>query len=372
MKFIVSSTYLLKQLQVLGGVINSSNTLPILDNFLFELKDSKLTVSASDLETTMSSVVDVESDTDGSIALPARLLLDTLKTFPEQPLTFVVEDNHTVEISSNHGKYALAYADGKEFPKAVALEDPSTTMIAGDILATAISKTIFAAGNDDLRPVMSGVFFQFSTEGLTFVATDAHKLVKYTREDVKASQVAEFIMPKKPLNLLKGILSASDESVKIEYNDSNAKFTFENSILVCRLIDGKYPNYEAVIPKENPNKLTIDRTQFLNSVRRVSIFSNKTTHQIRLKIAGAELNISAEDIDYSNKAEERLTCDYQGDDMQIGFNSRFLTEMLNNLSSDDVQLEMSLPNRAGILTPTDGLDEGERVTMLVMPVMLNN
>ncbi len=372
MKFIVSSTYLLKQLQVLGGVINNSNTLPILDNFLFELKDSKLTVSASDLETTMSSVIDVESDADGSIALPARLLLDTLKTFPEQPLTFVVEDNNTVEISSNHGKYALAYANGNEFPKAIALEDPSTTTISGDILATAISKTIFAAGNDDLRPVMSGVFFQFSTEGLTFVATDAHKLVKYTREDVQASQVAEFIMPKKPLNLLKGILAASNESVKIEYNDSNAKFTFENSELICRLIDGKYPNYEAVIPKENPNKLTIDRTQFLNSVRRVSIFSNKTTHQIRLKIAGAELNISAEDIDYSNKAEERLSCDYQGDDMQIGFNSRFLTEMLNNLSSSEVQLEMSLPNRAGILTPIDGLDDGERVTMLVMPVMLNN
>ncbi|MCD2259422.1 DNA polymerase III subunit beta [Psychroserpens luteolus] len=372
MKFIVSSTYLLKQLQVLGGVINSSNTLPILDNFLFELKDSKLTVSASDLETTMSSSLDVESDNDGSIALPARLLLDTLKTFPEQPLTFVVEDNNTVEISSNHGKYALAYADGNEFPKAVELDNPSTTTIAGDILATAISKTIFAAGNDDLRPVMSGVFFQFSTEGLTFVATDAHKLVKYTRGDVKADQVAEFIMPKKPLNLLKGILAANDDAVTIEYNDSNAKFTFENSVLVCRLIDGKYPNYEAVIPKENPNKLTIDRTQFLNSVRRVSIFSNKTTHQIRLKIAGAELNISAEDIDYSNKAEERLTCDYQGDDMQIGFNSRFLTEMLNNLNSDEVQLEMSLPNRAGILTPIDGLDDGEKVTMLVMPVMLNN
>lgn len=372
MKFIVSSTYLLKQLQVLGGVINNSNTLPILDNFLFELNDSKLTVSASDLETTMSSVLDVESDSNGSIALPARLLLDTLKTFPEQPLTFVVEENHTVEISSNYGKYALAYADGNEFPKAVALENPSTTIITGDILATAISKTIFAAGNDDLRPVMSGVFFQFSTEGLTFVATDAHKLVKYTRDDVKASEVAEFIMPKKPLNLLKGILATSNDDVKVEYNDSNAKFSFENTELICRLIDGKYPNYEAVIPRENPNKLTIDRTQFLNSVRRVSIFSNKTTHQIRLKIAGAELNISAEDIDYSNKAEERLTCDYQGDDIQIGFNSRFLTEMLNNLNADDVQLEMSLPNRAGILTPLDGLDEGEHITMLVMPVMLNS
>lgn len=372
MKFIVSSTYLLKQLQVLGGVINSSNTLPILDNFLFELDHTKLTVSASDLETTMASSLDVESDSKGSVAIPARLLLDTLKTFPEQPLTFVIEDNNTVEISSNHGKYALAYADGNEFPKAVALEDPSKTVIVGDVLATAISKTIFAAGNDDLRPVMSGVFFQFSTEGLTFVATDAHKLVKYTREDVKASQVAEFIMPKKPLNLLKGILAASEDEVSIEYNESNAKFTFENSELICRLIDGKYPNYEAVIPKENPNKLAIDRTQFLNSVRRVSIFSNKTTHQIRLKIAGAELNISAEDIDYSNKAEERLTCDYQGDDMQIGFNSRFLTEMLNNLGSDEVQLEMSMPNRAGILTPVDGLDEGEHITMLVMPVMLNS
>ncbi len=372
MKFIVSSTYLLKQLQVLGGVINNSNTLPILDNFLFELNNSELTISTSDLETTMSSTINVESNSTGNVAIPAKLLLDTLKTFPEQPLTFIVEENNTVEISSNHGKYALAYANGEEFPKAVALENPSATTLSGDMLATAISKTIFAAGNDDLRPVMSGVFFQFSTDSLTFVATDAHKLVKYTRSDVSANETAEFIMPKKPLNLLKGILAGSDEDVLIEYNESNAKFTFDSSVLICRLIDGKYPNYEAVIPKENPNKLTIDRTQFLNSVKRVSIFSNKTTHQIRLKIAGAELNISAEDIDYSNKAEERLTCDYQGDDMQIGFNSRFLSEMLGNLSASEVQLEMSLPNRAGILTPIDGLDEGENVTMLVMPVMLNN
>lgn len=372
MKFIVSSSYLLKQLQVLGGIINNNNTLPILDHFLFQLDQNSLTVSASDLETTIASKLNVESSEKGSVCIPARLLLDTLKTFPEQPLTFTVEDNNTVEISSNHGKYALAYASGEDFPNAVELKEPSKTVIQGDILATAISKTIFAAGNDDLRPVMSGVFFQFSTEELTFVATDAHKLVKYTRADVKASETAEFIMPKKPLTLLKGILAGSEEEVVIEYNESNAKFTFDQTEMICRLIDGKYPNYEAVIPKENPNKLSIDRNQFLNSVRRVSIFSNKTTHQIRLKIAGAELNISAEDIDYSNKADERLTCDYQGDDMQIGFNSRFLTEMLNNLTSDLVQLEMSLPNRAGILTPGDGLDDGEHVTMLVMPVMLNN
>ena len=372
MKFIVSSSYLLKQLQVLGGITNSNNTLPILDNFLFQLDQNSLTVSASDLETTISSKLEVESSEKGTICIPARLLLDTLKTFPEQPLTFTVEDNNTIEISSNHGKYALAYASGEEFPHAIELQDPSSTSLLGDVLATAISKTIFAAGNDDLRPVMSGVFFQFSTEGLTFVATDAHKLVKYSREDISASQTAEFIMPKKPLNLIKSILAGSEEEVTIEYNDSNAKFSFNNTEMVCRLIDGKYPNYEAVIPKENPNVLKIERNQFLNSVRRVSIFSNKTTHQIRLKIAGAELNISAEDVDYSNKAEERLTCDYQGDDMQIGFNSRFLTEMLNNLNSDEVSLEMSMPNRAGILTPTDGLDEGELITMLVMPVMLNN
>lgn len=372
MKFIVSSSSLLKQLQVIGGIINTNNTLQILDNFLFELSKDSLRISASDLETTISGVLAVDCTSEGSIAVPARLLLDILKTFPEQPLTFVVEDNNTIEISSNHGKYALAYADGEEFPKAVEINNPSSTVIQADVLANAISKTIFASGNDDLRPVMSGVFFQFSTENLTFVATDAHKLVKYTREDVKASEAAEFIMPKKPLNLLKSILAGNEEDVLIEYNESNAKFIFEKTELICRLIDGKYPNYEAVIPKENPNRLVIDRNQFLNSVRRVSIFSNKTTHQVRLKIAGAELNVSAEDIDYSNKAEERLTCSYHGDDMQIGFNSRFLTEMLNNLSSDEVSLEMSLPNRAGILTPADGLDEGEQITMLVMPVMLNN
>src|SRR5690554_6998632 len=353
MKFIVSSTYLLKQLQVLGGVINNSNTLPILDNFLFELNNSELTISASDLETTMSAKLEVESENSGNIAVPARLLLETLKTFPEQPLTFVVEENNTIEISSNHGKYALAYADGNEFPKAVSLDDATSTTITGDILSTAISKTIFAAGNDDLRPVMSGVFFQFSTEGLIFVATDAHKLVKYARTDIKANQSAEFIMPKKPLNILKNILAVSDAEVAIEYNESNAVFSFDNYMLTCRLIDGKYPNYEAVIPKENPNKLLINRTLFLNSVRRVSIFSSKTTHQIRLKMAGTELNISAEDIDYSNKANERLTCDYQGDDLEIGFNSRFLSEMLTNLTSDEISIEMSLPNRAGVLTPVE-------------------
>lgn len=372
MKFIVSSSILLKQLQTLGGVINNNNALPILDNFLFELSKNELKISASDLETTMSSVIEVETSSEGAIAVSARLLLDTLKTFPDQPLTFKTKENNTIEISSSQGKYDMAYVDGEDFPSNVNIESPSTTVLSSEILATAISKTIFAAGNDDLRPVMSGVFFQFNTESLTFVATDAHKLVKYERKDVKADNTAEFIMPKKPLNLLKGILASIDTNVTIEYNETNAKFSFENIALICRLIDGKYPNYEAVIPKENPNKLTVERSVFLNSVKRVSIFSSKTTHQIRLKMAGTELNISAEDIDYSNKAEERLMCEYQGDDMQIGFNSRFLSEMLSNLEAENIQIEMSLPNRAGVLTPIDGLEDGEKVTMLVMPVMLNH
>ena len=372
MKFIVSSSLLLKNIQVLGSILNTNNTLPILDYFLFEISKNLLKVTASDLESTLSSDIEIESNSNSTIAVPAKLLIDTLKTFPEQPLTFNILENNTIEISSNHGKYSLAYAKGDEFPKTLTIVDASKSIISSKVLYQAINTTIFASGNDDLRPVMSGVFFQFSSENPTFVATDAHKLVRYVRTDFKSDKLVEFIMPKKPLNILKGILINDNYDVEIEYNESNAKFTFSNLSITCRLIDGKYPNYEAVIPKENPNILTIDRSLFLNSTKRVSIFSNKTTHQIKLKITGNELVISAEDLDYSNKAEERLNCNYNGDDIEIGFNSRFLTEMLSNLSSEEVKLEMSLPNRAGILTPTKSVSEAEQITMLVMPVMLNS
>jgi DNA polymerase-3 subunit beta len=372
MKFIVSSALLLKELQKLGGIINNTNTLPILDNFLFEVNKNNLIITASDLETTFSSIINVESELDSMVALPARLLLDTLKTFPEQPLTFLKTEKNTVEIIANNGKYAVAYVGGEEFPKAPEVTDSRTIQIKSNTLHTAINTTLFASGNDDLRPVMSGVFFQFSSEALTFVATDAHKLVKYSRTDIKAEETAEFIMPKKPLQLLKAILQGSDEDVSIEYNDTNAQYRFGDSSLTCRLIDGKYPNYEAVIPKENPNQMQINRVNFLNSVKRVSIFSNKTTHQIRLNIAGTALQISAEDFDYSNSAEERIDCEYQGEDIKIGFNSRFLIEMLNGLDCNNVKLSMSLPNRAGLLTPLDNTEEGESITMLVMPVMLNS
>ncbi len=372
MNFIVSSSYMSQKLQVLGGIINNSNTLAILDNFLFELNHNTLRVSASDLESTISVTLNVESESKINFAIPAKILLDTLKTFPEQPLAFKVKDNNTVEISYQGGKSELAYVNPEDFPNTVEVEDASTSKIIADTLATAINKTIFATGNDSLRPVMNGVFFQFLENDTRFVGTDAHKLVKYTRDDIQSDKQAEFIMPKKPLNLLKSILSGSEEDVNIEFNETNAKFSFEDFELNCRLIDGKYPNYEAVIPSENPNKLIIDRTQFLNTVKRISIFANKTTHQIKLKLNGAELKISAQDVDYSNSGEERLDCQYNGDDMEIGFNSRFLIEMLSNLTSKEVQLAMSMPNRAGILTPVDGLEDGEQVTMLVMPVMLGN
>lgn len=372
MKFIVSSGTLLRELQTIGGVINNNNTLPILDNFLFELKQNELKVSASDLETTMSTTLVVESDSEGLAAVPAKILLDTLKTFPEQPLTFVMDaKSHTVEVSSDFGKYSLAFVDGAEFPRLPELEDASSSTIPSEVIATAIQKSLFATGNDDLRPVMSGVFFQFTSNDLTFVATDAHKLVRYRRTDLSTDATAEFIMPKKPLNLLRTSLGSSNGDVSIHYNSMNARFEYDNIVMTCRLIDGKYPNYEAVIPRENPNQMVIERASFLSSVKRVAIFSNKTTHQIRLKMAGNELTISAEDLDFSNKAIERLTCDYNGSDMEIGFNSRFLQEMLNNLESEHIRMEMSAPNRAGLIIPVDGMEDGEDLLMLVMPVMLN-
>ena len=372
MKFIVSSAQLLKHLQSISGVLNTTNTLPILDNFLFEISDNTLTISASDLETTMKTKVqNAQADNDGHIAIPAKLLIDTLKTFSDQPLTFLIdESSYGIEISSENGKFKLAGQNGAEFPSLPSMDSSSQTSMPSHVLSSAINKTLFATGNDELRPIMSGVFCELSSDGCTFVATDAHKLVKYKRVDTKAEQTVSFILPKKPLTLLKNTL-LSEGQVIIEYNETNAYFKFDDIELVCRLIDGKYPNYEAVIPKENPNVLTIDRIEFYNSIRRVGIFASKSTHQIRLKIAGSELQISSEDLDFSNEAFERLNCQYAGEDIEIGFNSRFLLEMISNLESEQVNLEMSSSNRAGIIIPQDGVEENEEILMLVMPVMLN-
>lgn len=373
MNFVVSSSTLLKQLQTISGVLTSNNTLPILDNFLFEINKSTLRVSASDIETTIKTTFEVEADEAGKICIPSQLLLDILKNLPDQPLTFLVNmDDFGIEITYSNGKSKMVGYDGSDFPEVKKLENTTSMELNREVIVEAINKTIFATINDDLRPVMSGVYCEMSSDNATFVATDAHKLVRYRRSDFKADGNSSFILPKKALTLLRNNLSGSDEKdVKIEYDDSNAIFTFKDIELTCRLIDGKYPNYEAVIPQENPNVLTVERETLLNSIKRVSIFANKTTHQVLLKISGSELTISAEDVDFSNEAKERLTCNYEGTDMEIGFNSRFIIEMLQNIASDEVKLKMSQPNRAGIIVPITQKDN-EDILMLVMPVMVGN
>ncbi len=374
MKFIVSSSLLLKNLQSISGVLNVNNTLPILDDFLFEIKEETLKITVSDLETTMNVTVPLTKSEEGigNIAIPARILLETLKTFSDIPITFTVdEETLGVEIFTGQGKYKLVGHKAEEYPRTPVLEDTTSFDINSSILAKAISKTIFATSEDKLHEVMLGVFCELSPEDITLVATDAHKLVRYKRKDINAEETASFIFPKKPLNQLKNILSSEDIPVKIEYNKTNALFSFENINLICRLIDGKYPNYEAAIPVNNPNKLIVERVPFLNSIKRVAIFSNQSTRQIRLKIIGQELILSAEDMDYSNQARETLKCNYQGEDIEIGFNSRFLQEMIGNIDNDEVSIEMSAPNRAGIIKPVDNENKDEDILMLVMPIILS-
>ncbi len=375
MKFIVNSQALLRNLQTISGVVGTNHTVPILNNFLFELEADKLTVTASDLETTMMISMPLsEVNGEGTVAVPSRILLETLKTFSDIPLIFNINDeNKAIEITAGEGKYKLAGENAEGFPALPEMENTTKTEISSYVLVNAINKTIFATGNDDLRPVMSGVFFGLSPEGITFVATDAHKLVRYKRLDAKSENEVSFIVPKKPLNQLKNILGARKEEVQVsmDYNDKNAFFAFDNLSIICRLIDGKFPNYEAVIPKENPNKMTVDRMGFLNAIKRVSIFSSQSTPQARLKIEDKKLTITAEDLDYANEAKERFTCNYEGEPMEIGFNSKFLLEMLNNVDTDEICIEMSHPTRAGILLPIGNQNADEDILMLVMPIMLN-
>ena len=374
MKFILSSLKLLKAIQALSGVINSSNTLPILDDFLFDINEDELKITASDLETTMT--VSIKPDMvegKGQVTIPARLLIDVMKNFPDIPVSFNIDEaTLAIEITTGEGRYKMVGHKSDEFPQVPVIAEPSVWDIPADVLACGFEKTIFATGSDEIRPIMTGVFMAMSDTCLTFVATDAHKLVRYRRMDVKSDAAASFIVPKKPINQLKNILAGrADEPVHVEFNNTNASFTFGEYKLICRLIEGRYPNYEAVIPTTNPNKLIVDRQLLNAAIKRVAIFSSKATHQIRFKINGQELVLTAEDLDYSNEAKERLTCNYSGEDMEIGFSSKFFQEMLANLSQTEIQLEMSAPNRAGIITPVDNQNADEDILMLLMPVMLN-
>ena len=370
MKFIVSTSNLLKNLQMINGVISTNTVLPILEDFLFEIKEGKLTVFATDLETSMSITMDIEAKEEGRIAIPAKILLETLKNLPEQPLTFSIDDKtFSVEITSENGKYKLSGENGDDFPRIPVAEDVKRLTIASDTLQKAITHTIFAVSNDELRPAMTGVYCELGPDGVTFVATDAHKLVRYRRSDASVQSSASFILPKKALALLRSALPG-DEQVKISFNSSNAFFNFRNVNLICRLIDARYPDYNSVIPADNPKKLSISRNDFQNSLKRISIYANKTTHQVILRITGSEVQISAQDLDFSNEANERLNCIYEGEDIEIGFNARFLIEMLGVLDSDEIRMELSTPTRAGLILPNEN-EDNEDVLMLVMPVMLN-
>lgn len=375
MKFVVSSTELLSHLQSISRVISSKNTLPILDNFLFSLEGSKLEITASDLESTLVTSISLGNvSSSGKIAIPAKILNDTLKEFPEQPLTFDVNaKNLSIVISSENGQFTVMGQNGDEFPlMPVIKEDKKVSIdVDGELLFSGINKTLFATADDELRPVMNGVFIEMSTDDITFVASDAHKLVRYKRTDGKADSVASFILPKKPASLLKNILAKESNTVRIEFDEKNASFTLTNYRMVCRLVEGNYPSYNSVIPIENPNKLTIDRLELNNSLRRVSVFSNQASNLIKLQITGNQVVVSAQDIDFSISAYERLNAVYEGEDIEIGFKSTFLIEILSNLHSTHVVLEMSDPTRAGLILPAESENENEDVLMLLMPMMIN-
>ena len=373
MKFIISSDSFLKTIQPLMGVIVNNPALPIIENILLETNGQKLSVKATDLETTIINETKIESDSDEAIAVNAKLLNETLRTFPEQPLTFKTNANNNVlEIISEQGNYTISYIDSNEFPNTPEISEAQSISINSNTLSKGVKNTLFAAGNDELRPVMSGVYMEVNMDSILLVSTDAHKLVKYENKiESDPNNSTSFIVPKKPLQLLTNTINEIDEKIQIDYNKTNVIFSFSHMKIYCRLIDGNYPNYNAVIPKENPNVLNIDRSILLNSLKRVAIFSNKSTHQVKFKINGNLIEVSGEDIDFSNKGNETIPVEYGGEDMEIGFNGKFLIEILNTLDCEKINIYFSNPSKAAIIRPETINEDVEKILMLVMPVMLN-
>ncbi len=373
MKFVVSSSELLSNLQAINKVITTKNTLPILDNFLFELESNELVITASDLETTMVTRLMLDNvESAGSIAIEAKRLTDILKEFPEQPLTFDINtDAFSVDIYSENGKYSVIGQNAEDFPKSQEINSNSVVLdIPVDVLLRGISKTAFATADDELRPIMNGIFVESKENSITFVASDSHKMVRYRRHDVKAAQDSSFILQKKPAALLKNIIAKMDGVVRLRFDSKNARFEVANYTLICRLIEGNYPNYESVIPKINSNKLIIDRGDFATTIRRVAVFSNQASNLVKLALEGNQVTISAQDLDFSISAYEKLSASYDGVDMNIGFKSSFLLELLNNTASHMVVLEMSEPAKAGLIVPFEREMEDEDLLMLIMPMMI--
>jgi len=370
MKFIVSSSALLKQLQHISGVINANTVLPILEDFLFEVEKNKLSVVATDLETVMRIQMDIEAKDSGKVCIPAKILLDSLKNIPDQPLTFNIDKNFGIELTSDNGKYKVMGENPDNFPKEPSADDTTSFKATSSALITAINKTLFAVSNDDLRPAMTGVFFELDKKGMQCVATDAHRLVKYKRTDVSCPKSDNFIVPKKPLTLLKSALPANDDEISISYNSNHFFVKHGTTQMSCRLIDARFPDYKVVIPTDNPYKLVVNKNDFQGALRRVAIFSNKSTNQVVLSIAGSELELTAQDVDFSFEGDERMKCRYDGEDLAIAFNAKFLIEMLSAADSDDIKVELSTPTKAGIIKPTEQ-EDNEELMMLVMPLMLN-
>ncbi|MEO0468305.1 MAG: DNA polymerase III subunit beta [Bacteroidota bacterium] len=374
MNFIVSSSALSRQLGRIAGAIPSRSVLPIIENFLFDITDGALTISTTNLETSMQTKLPVETRGDAiQVAIPAKILLEILKALPEQPITFIVDEaTFGVEISSENGKYKISGENGEDFPLIPRPEGTESIQLPQHAMLKAITKTLFAASTDEDKAALNGIYFDLGEHGATFVATDAHRLVRYRRLDVTVPNPTNFIVPQKALNLLKSSLDPnSTRDILIHYNDNNAFFQTDDLLLVCRLIDQKYPDYENVIPNANPNKLFISRQELMGTLRRVNIFANKSTHQVRFSIKGSELEISSEDPDFANEAKETLKCHYEGSDIDIGFNAALLLDVVSNVETEETTIELSEPNRAGIILP-NVQDEGENVLMLIMPIMLNS
>lgn len=374
MKFNVSSTSLFAQLQAVSKVIAPKNSLQILEDVLFELEGNVLTMTASDGETTIRTSIDVENaEGQGKVASGAKLLLETLKEFPEQPLTFVIDDqNFSINITSANGAYSFVGANGNEYPE-MPLEGEQIGRIElpAEVLLDAINKTIFCTADDDLRPVMNGIFFDLLEDRIVLVATDAHRLVRYTNTSVSAPAPMNFILPKKPANLLKSVLAKEEENVVLVFGQKNARFEFGRTLVVCRQIEGRFPNYNAVIPQNNQNHVTVDRQTLVNACKRVAVFANTGTSLLKLAISENSIHISAQDIDFSTSADETIACSYSGTPMSIGFKAPFLIEILGAITSDEVILELADPARAGLILPTEN-EPNQDLLMLLMPMLLND
>lgn len=371
MRFIVTSTALLKNLQQISGVISANTVLSVLEDFLFELKGNTLTLTATDLETMMRVQMDVnDAQGEGRICIPSKILTDYLKNLPEQPITFNVnEQDLSIEMSSDVGKYKIGGEKADDFPKEPAPGETTSFTMPSIALIESINKTLFAVSGDTLRPAMTGVFFELGKNGVTFVSTDAHRLVQFSRTDISSPAQEGFVVPKKPLQQLRATLPADETQLEISYNSSHLFVTSSKLSMSCRLIDARFPDYKAVIPNDNPYRLTINRNDFISALRRVSIFANKTTNQVVLDINGNSLQLSAQDIDFSYEGKENLSCQYTGEDMKIAFNAKLMVEMVNNLDGTEIQVELSTPTRAGIFRPMEKNDN-EEVLMLLMPLMV--